>query len=95
MQGQSKHSVRHGLPNRRQNETHEIEIEGQDYCVTLGYYPDAHVHQQLVNNVQGGSLNAPQLFSATTSTYKDGGNTGSGGTGATHMCGVRYEVMSA
>jgi len=35
---QSEHGIRHRLPNRRQNETFEVEIEGQRYSITLGYY---------------------------------------------------------
>ena len=43
MEEQSEHGTRHRLPNRRKNETMEIEIENQAYSITLGFYPDGEV----------------------------------------------------
>jgi hypothetical protein len=37
---QSENDARRRLPDRRENETFEVEIEGQAYCVCLGFFPD-------------------------------------------------------
>mgnify|MGYP001262155811 CR=1 FL=1 len=51
-----KHDTRRRLPNRRPNETIEVEIENQAYSVTLGYYPDdAQVGEIFIEGAKTGS----------------------------------------
>ena len=43
------------LPDRRPNETIELEFEGTRYAVTVGYFPDARVGEVFTHGAKVGS----------------------------------------
>lgn len=43
------------LPNRRQSVTQEIAVEGKDYAVTFGHYPDGGAAEVFIAGAKSGS----------------------------------------
>lgn len=48
-------TARRALPRRRRSETHTIEVEGQEYTVTLGQYEDGTVGEIFLDSAKVGS----------------------------------------
>ena len=46
---------RERLPDRRPNETIELEFEGTSYAVTIGYFPDGRVGEVFTHGAKVGS----------------------------------------
>lgn len=50
-----EHVARRRLPNRREGETHELEIDGKRYLAGLGFYPDGRVGEIFLSSGKVGS----------------------------------------
>ncbi len=44
--------MREMLPNRRSNETTEIEFAGERYVITLGFYDDGRIGEIFINRIK-------------------------------------------